>query len=277
MTIKTIFAILGFSGVFLAAQTSMATPRQLPFTYPYETLPEGAVELELYGDMTPNRVLRDAAGDETKGRVYEPRYVLQSEFEYGLTDHTELGFYQVFQAEPQNGGDNSLKFDGFKWRVRHRFGEAGKWPVDVAVYVELETMHDEIALEEKLLLSKRWGRFRAMTNLWIEQAIGRPYDAGTKKIDLIVNPTLGAVYELTPRFHPGIEYWMRAYLDTDSDDPIEHQNRRAHHFIGPTAHLALGRLWWTFGAYVNLSNVNNPQPGEVYGPVWFRSVLGLDL
>lgn len=277
MTIKTIFAILGFSGVVLSAGNAMATPRQLPFTYPYETLPEGAVELEMYGDMTPNRVYADPAGDPTKGRLYEPRYVLQSEFEYGLTDHTELGFYQVFQAEPKDGGENALKFDGFKWRVRHRFAEAGQWPVDVAVYVELETMHDEISLEEKLLLSKRFGDLRVMTNLWIEQTIGRPYDAGTKKIDLVVNPTFGVVYELTKRFHPGIEYWMRAFLDASSDDPIDHQNRRAHHFIGPTAHLGLGRLWWTVGAYVNLSNANNPQPGEVYGPVWFRSVLGLDL
>ena len=146
----------------------------------------------MYGDMTPNRVYADPAGDPTKGRLYEPRYVLQTEFEYGVTDHTELGFYQVFQAEPKDGGDNALKFDGFKWRVRHRFAEAGQWPVDVAVYVELETMHDEISLEEKLLLSKRFGDLRVMTNLWIEQTVGRPYDAGTKKVALPARGKLSA-------------------------------------------------------------------------------------
>ena len=29
--------------------------------------------------------------------------------------------------------------------------------------------------------------------------------------------------------------------------------------------------------YAHLNDVNTPQPGEAYGPFWFRSVLGLDL
>jgi hypothetical protein len=276
MNIKTIVAMLSLASA-LRASSAMANPRPLPFTYPYETLNEGATEVELYGDMTPNRVFADQGGDPTKGRLYEPRYQLQMELEHGITDRTELGFYWVMQAEPQNGGDNNLKFDGFKWRVRHRFAEAGEWPIDVAVYLELETMHDELSLEEKVLLSKRFGDLRWMANLWVEQTISRPYDAGSKAPYFIINPTMGFTYQVSAKFQPGIEYWARGYVDPSNDDPIEHRNRLIHHFVGPTVHLNFGSLWWSGGIYANLNNADNPQPGEVYGPVWFRSVLGIEL
>jgi hypothetical protein len=276
MNVKTIFATLSLAATLLGARIVMANPRPLPFTYPYETLPEGSSEVELYGDMTHNRVDADAT-DPTKGRLWEPRYQLQIEFEHGITDRTELGFYYVMQAEPQAGGDNNLKFDGFKWRVRHRFAEQGEWPVDVAAYLELETMHDELSLEEKLLLSKRFGDLRWMANLWVEETISRPYDAGSKAPYLIINPTTGFTYQLTTTFHPGIEYWARGYVDPSNADPIEHINRKIHHFVGPTAHLNFGRMWWSLGVYLNLNNADTPQVGEIYGPVWFRSVLGIDL
>jgi len=50
-----------------------------------------------------------------------------------------------------------------------------------------------------------------------------------------------------------------------------------HHFVGPTFHANFGTLWWTIGAYANLNNMNNPQIGEIYGPMWLRSVIGVEL
>jgi hypothetical protein len=224
--------------------------------------------------MTPLRV-DSGTGDGT--RLWEPAYALQYEFEYGVTDRTELGFYQVFEATPQAGGDNALKFDGFKWRVRHRFAEAGEWPIDVAVYLELETMHDELSLEEKVILGKRFGKLRWMANAWVEQSLERPLDSSIRKMHYIINPTTGFTYQVTPTFHPGVEYWARGEINADGEDAIDRINRTVHHFVGPTAHLNFGKLWWTAGLYANLNNVNTPQVGEAYGPVWFRTVLGIDL
>src|SRR5947207_906078 len=82
---------------------AMASPHQLPFSYPYATMGRGEAELELYNDTTPLRVNRDPAGDATKGRLWEPAYTLQAEFEYGLTDRWELAFYQVFESQPLDG------------------------------------------------------------------------------------------------------------------------------------------------------------------------------
>jgi hypothetical protein len=267
---KTIIKFLWVLGLLTVGATSSATPRQLPFSYPYETLSNGELELELYGDMTPLRVAVDPA-DPTKGSLWEPAYVLQNEFEYGLSDRVELGFYQVFEANPADGGSNGMQFDGFKWRVRTRLAEAGEWPIDVGLYFELETMHDELSLEEKVLLAKRVGAVHWMANLWVEESELRPYDDHARSFHFILNPTTGVEYEVTPVFHPGIEYWARGEIDASD------VNDKLHHFLGPTVHLNFGKLWWTFGAYADLTNFAKPRNGEFYGPIWARSVIGLNL
>jgi hypothetical protein len=254
---------------------AIASPRPLPFSYPYETLDKGELELELYGDMTPLRVFEDP-NDATKGRLWEPAYLLQNEIEYGVSDRVELGFYQVLEAQPLDGGTNRMIFDGFKWRVRGRIAEAGQWPLDVALYVELETLHDETSLEEKVLLAKRLGRWHWMANLWVEQSEHRAFDA-SRSFHFVLNPTTGLTYEVTPVFQPGVEYWARGELGTVGDTPVDIVNNRIHHFVGPTVHLNFGKLWWTAGLYVDLNNVNYPQQDEIYGPIWMRTVLGLSL
>jgi hypothetical protein len=261
-------ATLGFGS------TALASPRPLPFTYPVETLDKGELELELYGDMTPLRVYADPAGDPTKGKLWEPFYLIQNEFEYGVTDRLELGFYQVFEGNPQDGGGNTMTFDGFKWEIRTRLAEMGEWPVDVGLYFELETMHDELSFEEKVLLQRRFGSLRLMANLWVEQSIFRPLDASPpRELDFIINPTAGFVYEVAPWFQPGVEYWARGRLDVPGSDP-----EAVHHFVGPTVHFNWGKLWWTMGGYVDVTNTGTPQVNSaVYGPLWVRSVLGLSL
>ena len=268
---KTIIKCSLLALVMMQSARAMATPRSLPFTYPYETLDEGQLEIELYGDVTPLRVLADPS-NPTGERLWEPAYLLQSEIEYGVTDRVELGFYQVFEAQPGDGGSNAMTFDGFKWRVRTRLAEVGDWPVDVGLYLELETLHDELSLEEKVLLAKRLARWHLMANLWVEQSERRPLDGSAQRsFHFIVNPTAGFVYQVTPVFQPGLEYWARGEFATDD------VNDRIHHFLGATVHFNFGKLWWSLGVYANLTHIGTPQLGEIYGPVWARTVLGLNL
>jgi hypothetical protein len=272
---KTIIKCIFLTAVLAYSRGVWASPRPLPFSYPYETLAQGELEDELYGDMTPLRVQADPV-DPSKGALWEPAYALQNEIEYGVSDRTELGFYQVFEATPVDGGSNTMTFDGFKWRVRERLAEAGEWPVDVALYLELETMHDELSLEEKVILAKRAGRLHWMANLWVEQSESRPYDS-QRSFHFIWNPTTGLEYEVTPTFHPGVEYWARGELGTVGDTPVDVVNNRIHHFVGPTVHLNFGKFWWTAGVYADLTQFGTPQLGEIYGPIWARTVLGLNL
>jgi hypothetical protein len=151
--------------------------------------------------------------------------------------------------------------------------------VDVALYLELETKHDELSLEEKVILAKHFGPLHWMANLWVEQEDNRPYDgSGHQYVDFVANPTTGLTYEVAPSFQPGIEYWGRGVLGApDSLDPISKINNRYHNFIGPTVHFDWGKIWWSLGAYADLNNFAEPQPGEIYGPVWVRTLLGLTL
>ncbi|MDP9033281.1 MAG: hypothetical protein M3O50_00615 [Myxococcota bacterium] len=269
---KTIVRCSAAASVVLAARGAAASPRPLPFSYPYETAAAGETELELYGDMTPLRVAADGVN-----RLWEPAYQLQNEIEYGLSDRVELGFYQVLTASPVDGGSNAMTFDGCKWRVRARLAEAGDWPVDVALYLELETLHDETALEEKVIVARRFGAWHWMTNLWVEQSEHRPFDPQQRSFHFVLNPTMGITYQVAAWFEPGIEYWARGEIGTVGASSVDEINNRVHHFLGPTLHFNLGKLWWSAGVYADLNNTGVPQPAEIYGPLWVRSVLGLNL
>jgi hypothetical protein len=276
--LKTAFNIVRFVAmVGLFAGPAGANPRPLPFTYPYETLGEGALELELYSDVNPLRVQADPR-DPSKGQLWEPMYQLQNELEYGITDRWELGFYQVFVANPLDGGSNGLAFDGLKFRLRTRLAEAGEWPVDVGLYAEVEAMHDETSLEGKLNLQRRFGQVRWMTNLWVEESLSLSYDATAqgRAFHFILNPTTGLTAQLTPSAHLGVEYWARGEI-SPSGDAQERANSSIQHFVGPASLLNFGKLWWALGVYAHVNNLHTPQPGDAYGPVWVRSVIGLDL
>ncbi len=262
--------------VSLAARPAHASPVPLPFTYPYETLAKGDVEDELYGDVTPLKVNADPTGAKP-GTLVEPAYVLQNEIEFGVTDHVELAWYQVFEANPVDGGANVATFDGFKFRGRFRVAEAGELPVDLAFYLELETLHDEWSLEEKVILAKRIGRLHWMGNLWVEEEDNRPFDGAAQFFDFVFNPTTGFTYEVTPTFQPGIEYWGRGVYGAREATSIDAINDRFHHFVGPTVHFDWGKLWWSLGVYADCNNVNSPQVGEIYGPIWVRTLLGINL
>ncbi len=274
--LKTIIKCSVTCLVATLASPLRASPRPLPYTYPYETLDQDELELEVYGDVTPLRVDVDP-NDPSKGRLWEPGYTLQNEFEYGLTDRVELGFYQVFEAQPIAGGGNAMTFDGFKWEVRTRLGESGRWPVDVGLYLELETLHDEVALEEKIILARRFGPWHWMANVWVEEEQDRPLDPAARSLHFVINPTTGITYQVTPVFQPGIEYWARGEPGNLAGTPVDVFNREVHHFVGPTVHLELGKVWWSLGVYADVNAMGTPQPGEIYGPIWARTVLGLNL
>jgi len=108
---------------------------------------------------------------------------------------------------------------------------------------------------------------------------GRPLDtkAHGRDVEFVVNPSAGLSVEVTPTFQPGLEYWARGQLRESGETPLERENSGVHHFLGPTVHLNFGRLWWTAGLYANLNGLRTPDAGADFGPVWFRSVIGLDL
>lgn len=177
--------LLAFVTALVTAAPAAANPRPFPFTYHYATSAEGALELEQYLDFVPTRVSKE--GPSGTEAVTSARMNLETEFELGLTHQLELGWYFVFQ---QAAGVvvQPLTFKGVKQRLRYRFSDAGDWPVDTGLYLEFGEYHNELEIEEKLLLEKRFGAWRVATNLWFEHE----YLFQTPEWAHIYNPPLSA-------------------------------------------------------------------------------------
>jgi hypothetical protein len=258
--------------VLSIAGRAESNPRPLPFTYPYETLPEGEAELEQYVDVTPVRALSTATGQPAWLSIFR----LQTEFEYGITDRLELGLYVQYVPRPSEAWSSAPSFpegNGLKQRLRLRLAEAGEWPVDVALYGEVVELDNEIELEAKLNLQRRIDKARLMVNLTGEREI---YFDGRQ--DWVFSPSAGITYEVTPSVHPGFEYWMRAeYPDEKAPGPRPFADG-PHHFVGPALMVNFGKLWWSSGIYYRASDVHREVAvGDNVGHVWVRTVIGLSL
>jgi hypothetical protein len=267
------FALAFGLAMAVVAPEALANPHPLPFSYPYQTLPKGRIEVEEIADLVPMRVSRERE-DGTRDGVMSLRSRLQTELEVGITDRLELGLYFQFQ-QGATADTPAMRFDGLKQRLRYRFAEEGDWPVDVGVYFELAEFHNEFELEEKLLLSRRFGYLTAVANLWVEQE----YYFQEQEWKLIYNPTAGLHYEVSPSLILGLEYWARGRFDeakaaaraATSDSPDG-----ARHFLGPTVLLQSGEAWWSTGVYARLDNLGDPfQPEDPYGKMWIRTIVGL--
>src|SRR5574341_1317649 len=96
--------------------------RAYVWTYEYATQPKGDTEIEYYFTSAVDRLGLGVSS-----------YKHWVELEYGLTEHWDVGLYQMFEQEP---GDGYFYYDGWKLRTRYRFSEKGVLPVDPLVYLE---------------------------------------------------------------------------------------------------------------------------------------------
>ncbi|HEY4188226.1 MAG TPA: hypothetical protein VGP07_24340 [Polyangia bacterium] len=252
------------------AGSAHANPRPLPFTYQTESLAAGTGEVEQFVDFIPIRVQDGASGAPILYNATE----FQTEIEYGLTDKLEIALYFMFVPGPNGDQYRSVPAlmmgNGSSQRVRYRFADPQAWPVDVAVYGEVTENDREIELEGKVILQRRIQRLRLITNLWAEREM---YFRGAR--EWVLNPTLGATYEFTPRFHLGAEAWMRAEYPDGAMGPRAF-NLGPHVFVGPAFMFNFGPVWWATGAYVRATDTSRSlQVGDSYGRVWVRTVLGL--
>jgi len=246
------------------------TPRPLPFTYTTETLGRGELEVEQYVDMTPVKAIYDSHNPIWFGATQ-----FQSEFEYGILDRLELGLYVVYVPSPANTTlvPEMTETTGFKERLRYVFADPGEWPIDVGVYGELVEGASEFELEAKILLQRRIGKLRIAANLWGEYEI----DYGSPEKDVVLNPTLGGTFEITPSVHVGVEGWTRVEFPDPAPNPRPFSAGPAG-YVGPTLLLSFGRFWWSLGMYARVTDVSHEmQPGERFGPLWGRAIIGIEL
>lgn len=236
---KTIFplVLLLVPGLCLTASTVKADRRIFPHTYPYMTLPRGGFELEYYLDA--RYIEADDPSTVTIEDDIDVDWQHQLEFEYGITDHTDFGFYNVFRQEPYS----SLKYRGIKLRTRHRFGESGQWPLDVGTYLEFYYFDDELKLEERLILAKTLGQWEINCNIkfeheWAEAKGGDIYKGDFGETETEFNPTLGIGYHFNENLALGIEYFAITELEDYEWGPYIQ-------YVGLSVSITTKKFWWS--------------------------------
>ena len=164
--------------------------------------------------------------------------------------------------------------NGLKQRLRYILADTGEWPIDVGVYGEITENDTEIELEGKLLLQRRFDRLRIAANIVFEYELD--YDG---ERDVIFDPSAGATFEVTPNFHVGVDSWMRGeYGDKNNPMPLSSFGLGPEVYVGPALMYNFGKLWWSVGAYSRVTDTGHDvSDGEVYGPMWFRSMIGYSL
>nr|HEX4315104.1 hypothetical protein [Kofleriaceae bacterium] len=248
-----------------------ANPRPLPMTYTTDTLPEGGVEVEQFADLVP---LRSSNLNGNEQRYLASQF--QTEIEIGIQDRLELGLYFTMTPDLASTINPQLaakmpEGNGLKQRLRYIFADPGEWPIDVGVYGEVTENETEIELEGKILLQRRFDRLRIAANLVSEYEF---YFDNSREV--VLNPSAGATYEVTPSFHVGVDSWMRG--EYPSTSPPRTFGLGPAYYVGPAVMYNFGRIWWSVGAYVRVSDIDHEvHDGEVYGPLWFRSMIGYDL
>ena len=262
-------ALLVCAAALVAPAVVRANPRPLPFTYQSETLPKGAGEVEQFIDYVPTRVLSGTTG----APVWYGSTQFQTEIEYGLTDRLELAIYFTFVPEPSAryaSLPTLMQGNGSKQRLRWRLADPGAWPIDVALYGEVAETEREIELEAKIILQRRFGRLRLIANLWGEREF---YFDGRR--EWVLNPTAGGTVEINERFHVGLEGWMRSECLDGFSGPRPF-NMGPNVYVGPAVLINFGPLWWTTAAYWRANDPGRTtEPGDAYGPLWVRSVVGI--
>ena len=212
---------VGFTGfwVWLLLPAFAAQAREYLLNQAYETLERGEVEVELYNDMN----FSEADNDDS----YNSKH--QLELEYGLTDHFQLGYYEVYTWDRAKDWERDM----LKLEAKLRLAKAGAWPVDVALYTEYknpdgprEVRSD--AVENKVILSKDFGSWNLVGNFVFEKDINTHSDWEFEY-------TAGVSYALTPRTRVGLE------LKESLGDADEFGWRRKDHqlFLVPGIYASL--------------------------------------
>ncbi|MBW2527542.1 MAG: hypothetical protein JRI23_25395 [Deltaproteobacteria bacterium] len=226
---------------WLTPLSASADRKIFAHTYPYGTLPAGALELEHYLDAAFDEV-DDPATEDVEEGLLRPSWTHQVEVEMGLTDRLDLGFYNVARQKPFE----SFEYRGVKLRSRYRFGDEGDFLLDPAVYLEAAYFGDEIKFEQRSILAKRFGALEASLNLKFEQEFKLKPDK--TEFELLFIPSFGLGYHITEHVALAAEYLGRM--------KVEHGELEYFaHYLGPVVSVAGRTFWWTIGVHPELNAV----------------------
>ena len=225
--------------IIILSNILMADKRSYVWTYEYQTMEAGEVELEHY--LTLSTPLPDSFENVTSTEH-------NIEIEVGMTDRFDFSIYQVIKQAPES----SLQYSGYKLRFRYRLGEKGDYLMDPLIYFEYKGKPDfsEHGYEGKLILAKDFGN-----------------------INLSINPVIEYEYENSEweselKYNTGISYRLNGILKIG----LEARGGENGHYVGPVISHGTGKAWIALGSAFALTEIKNDKP-----EMMIRMILGINL
>jgi len=159
----------------------------------------------------------------------------QLEMEIGMTDHFDVGFYQVISQAA--GG--SVHYDGFKLESRYRFGEKGDYFLDPLIYLEYMGVPDfsQHVFEAKFILARDFGPTNLSLNPLIEISSG---DESETEFEY----ALGISRKINDLLRLGLEA----------------KGGEAGNYIGPVISHGAGGTWVALGSAFGVGDIDEGHP-----------------
>ena len=187
-------AVVAPVGAIGGPSVAAAEPRSFTQTYEYPTLPEGESEVALW-----HRQAYDAS--PASGPLDFEAVEDQLQLGYGITDHLEAALFTVFTQD----SNHAFGFAALRGELHARLADRGVWPVDLVLHFaaakQFDTRVDD--LEARLVVARDFDRLTVAGDAVVTLHVG--HEARDPKHTY--GWAAGATYEVTPRFHAGIETW----------------------------------------------------------------------
>lgn len=250
-TVRIVFAFFVVFAVFAPVRESLASERRFTYTYESLVLNPGEIEIEPW---TTFRIGKDD---------YFVRIDHRLEFEAGLTKSLQTAFYLNFHATTAQVGDameSEFEWSGISNEWKYKLKDPVADPVGMALYFEWGASTEELEVEAKVILDKRWTNYLVAFNAVLEPEWEFEIEEGTTEVEteneVNFEFDLAAAWFATQRTSLGLE--MRNHNQYLPDDGYQYSAL----FLGPVASYAAETWWATLTVLPQIAKLKGSEADE---------------
>jgi hypothetical protein len=183
---------LSLAALATLSATALAGERRFTYSYEATTAPVGEVEFEQWVTW---QARRGAGGNADQ-------FDFRHEFEFGLTQHLQLGLYLSDWSVTRSGGRTEADWSNFGAEAIWNLTNPSTDWLGSAIYGEVKVGDELFALEGKLILQKNFGPWVVVYNAAVEaEWEGRHFRDQVG----VFEQTAGVSYQVSPRLTIGAE------------------------------------------------------------------------
>lgn len=191
--------LAGLLAGVLCATTLRGDERRFTYVYEPETLPQGTFELENWVTLRSQR-------NKSVGQDSYSRWDLRQELEYAVSDRYTVALYLNEKAEsygdPTTGADESaFTWEGVSLENRFNVLNPATQAIGLTLYLEGRYSGEEAALEEKIIIGQRYGKWKWAFNLEHETE----WEDDLHAVEGELGASLGLARDLGQRWALGLE------------------------------------------------------------------------